>query len=57
MLEKMGWKGKGKTNIIFIIKILGLGKYEQGITVPLITRKTSKNQGIILNYNTNFDYE
>ena len=57
MLEKMGWKGKGKKNIIFIIKILGLGKYEQGITVPLITRKTSKNQGIILNYNTNFDYE
>ena len=53
----MGWKGKGKTNIIFIIKILGLGKYEQGITVPLITRKTSKNQGIILNYNTNFEYE
>lgn len=40
MLEKMGWKGKG------------LGKYEQGIVIPLIGKKTSKNHGLIINVNT-----
>ena len=39
MLEKMGWKGHG------------LGKYEQGITIPLIGKKTSKNHGVIININ------
>jgi len=46
----MGWKGKGKFK--YILKI-GLGKNEQGILFPLISQKTSKNYGIIINLNEN----
>eukprot|EP00249_Psilotum_nudum_P014741 c24978_g1_i1 orf=109-1479(+) len=38
MMEKMGWK-EGQ----------GLGKQEQGITTPLMARKTDKRAGVIVN--------
>lgn len=38
MMARMGWK-EGQ----------GLGKQEQGITVPLMARKTDKRAGVIVN--------
>jgi hypothetical protein len=35
---------------------LGLGKYEQGITIPLIGKKTTKNHGVIININNDLEY-
>lgn len=49
MLEKQGWKmGEGMVFLIFC-KVSGLGKHGQGMTTPLIAKKTASNTAIIVN--------
>lgn len=49
-MENVRKNGMERERYSFHLK-KGLGKYEQGITIPLIGRKTSKNHGVIININ------
>ena len=51
MLEKSGWKmGEGFLELRHIVVIFkGLGKNRQGMTTPLIAKKTTGNTAVIVN--------